>query len=403
MKSFTAFFIINIGIFSQISISSEKRRKVMNLLVALDRNGEMVTARSTLCKNDCFYCPSCKRKVCLKVGTLKQPHFAHYRKTACQVFSEGETEEHLQGKLQLATYLKTQGVNVQLEAYLPEVKQRPDILFEKDSQKIVVEFQCSSISIEKVIERTKGYLRANYQVIWILGNNFKYTNKLTAFHIACLYLHTKDSRLFLIHYDAFTDCLSLRYNFQMFKNQQLYCQLNQLNFYEKKIIKLFTQKKSKVNEKIIVDIQSKHARLLKDIRYPTLKMRTFLQLLYQHRENIVSIPKEIYQCLPSDWLIQTHPMQWKFQFILWVEKFPEKTIFTVKMLKLWIDEQIQREFITYYRNPQFTEEILLQPFMEWINFLEKKKFLKGIGDLKWSFQQPLKRYKNLEEKFKNES
>lgn len=372
------------------------------LLIALNKKEEIVTAERNLCKTEYFYCPSCKGRVCLKAGEIKRPHFAHYRNGVCHTFSEGETEEHLEGKLQLATYLKMKEKNVQLEAYLPELQQRPDILFEKDNRKIAIEFQCSSISIERIVERTQGYLDANYEVIWILGNHFNYTNKLTAFHMACLYLNFDSDRLMLIHYDAYTDSMSVRYDFKVLSNGQMSCKLNQMNLNEKKSIKLTRQKKFKVSEKIFKDIESKHEQLMRAVRYPIPKMQVFLELIYFNKENTVSIPREIYQYLPSEWMIQTHPMDWKYRFILWIESFPEKKILTMKMLELWIDNQIEAKLVVYYGSPQIKAKIRLQPFLEWIELLEKRRILKKIGHLKWSYQQPLKRYKNLEEKFKTE-
>lgn len=375
----------------------------MNVLIALNKKNEMVTAGNNLCKTGIFYCPSCKGRVCLKAGHVKRPHFAHYQNEACRVFSEGESEEHLEGKLQLATYLKITETNVRLEAYLPELQQRPDILFEKDHRKIVIEFQCSSISIESIMERTQGYLHANYEVIWILGNQFNYSNALTAFHKACLYSSFDSGGLMLIHYDAYTDRLLVRYDFQLLRNGQMSCQMEQLNLNERKVLKLAGKKKSQANKKAFRDIERFHQQFMREVRYPNPKMQVFLELIYQNKETIVSIPKEIYGHLPSEWMIQTHPMNWKYRFILWLESFPKKKILTIKMLDLWIDEQVLAKLLIYYKIPRVKKELHRQPFLEWIELLEKRKNLKKIGHLKWSYQQPLKRYKNLEEKFKRNS
>lgn len=374
----------------------------MDLLIALNRKKEMVPATASLCKNEAFYCPSCKGKVRLKVGQIKRPHFAHNCNQDCHAFSEGETEEHLQGKLQLATFLKIREKNVQLEAYLPELQQRPDILFEKDHRKTVIEFQCSSISIKRVLERTQGYLNANYDVIWILGNDFNYTNTLTAFHKACLYSSFDNERLMLIHYDVFIDCITVRYDFQTLRSGQMSCQVKQLYLNENQVLKLAEQKKVNLGKIISTDIVKKHERLMTELRYPSPKMKNFLALIYQNQESIVSIPIEIYQCLPSEWMIQTHPMNWKYQFVLWLERFPKYKILTKKMLQLWVNEQIEAKSVVYFHNPWLQEKMCLHPFLEWIEVLERRGTLKKIGHLKWSYQQPLKRYKTLEEKFEME-
>lgn len=372
----------------------------MNLLIALNRKKEMTTATRNLCKTDNFYCPSCKGRVYLKIGRINRPHFAHYQNQDCHAFSEGETAEHLEGKLQLATYLKMREAKVQIEAYLPELQQRPDILFEKEGRKIAVEFQCSALSIEKIVERTEGYLDANYEVIWILGNYFRYTNKLTAFQKACLYTTFERKQPMLIHYDASTDYLSVRYDFQTLSNGQMNCQLKQMNLNEKKSIKLSNSKRFKVREKNLREIKGRHERFVREIRYPRPKVQAFLEFLYINKENIVSMPKEIYHELPNEWMIQTYPMHWKSLFFLWLESFPVKKILTMRMLKLWIDQQVAGNLIHYYESPQLTGKMRHQPFIEWIEFLEKRSILKKVGHLKWSYQQPLKRYKTLEEKFK---
>lgn len=372
---------------------------MINLLIALNQKEEMISANRTVHQKDFFYCPSCKGRVFLKIGQIKRPHFAHYRNQDCYSFSEGETQEHLEGKLQLATYLKMREANVQLEAYLPKLQQRPDILFEKENRQIVIEFQCSSISIESIAERTSGYLKENYEVIWILGNYFNYTKALTAFHKACLYASIDNYQPLLIHYDTQTNFLSVRYDFQILNNGQMSNQIKQINLNDEKSIKLTRQKGVRRSRKSAKKINRRHERLMREIRCSSPGVRSFLGLIYLNKENIVSIPVELYYYLPSEWMIQTYPMNWKYQFILWLEKLPRKNILTIKMLKLWIAEQIAQKLIVYYKSPQLTEKMCLQPFLEWIELLEERKTLKRIGYLKWSYLRPLKRYKRLEEKF----
>lgn len=372
-----------------------------DLLIALNQEEELVVAERNLSKAEFFQCPACRGRVSLKVGQIKRPHFAHYRNQACQSFSEGETREHLEGKLQLASYLKMRETNVQLEAYLPELQQRPDILFEKEHRKIAIEFQCSPISIESVVERTQGYLHANYEVIWVLGNHFTYRNELTAFQKACLYTTSDKKRPILVHYDAAIDYLSVRHDFQLLKNGQTKCLVQQMRLNEQRVLKLTGEKKTSLGRNTFQDFERKHEQFIRQVRYPSVKMQEFLALIYQNKENIVSIPKEIYEILPSEWLIETHPMSWKYQFTLWLESFPIKKILTRKKLQKWLNGRIQTGSIVYYKSPQLAEEFYLQPFLEWIDLLVTREVLKNIGNLKWSYQQSLKRYKNLEEKFKS--
>jgi len=92
-------------------------------------------------------------------------------------YSESETEEHLNGKRDLFEWIRKQdGVtNAVLEGWIPETKQRPDIMFEYDRKKYVIEYQCSPIATEYV-ERHELYKASGINDIWILGTD-KYREK----------------------------------------------------------------------------------------------------------------------------------------------------------------------------------------------------------------------------------
>jgi competence protein CoiA len=103
------------------------------------------------------------------------PYFRHKEKDiSCDnKYSEKETQEHILGKQIL--YNRLLGIqnigaikNLKLEAYIPETKQRPDIYFEKDDQRFVIEFQCTPIATE-YLERSELYKLANIKDIWIMG------------------------------------------------------------------------------------------------------------------------------------------------------------------------------------------------------------------------------------------
>src|SRR5690554_1948582 len=104
------------------------------MLIAINHQHQQITAHKDLSKQDHYSCPACQSPVHLKAGSVMRPHFAHYKKSHCAVFSEGETEEHLEGKQQLYDWLKSLGYTVEMEAYLPEMKQRPDILLKSNRE-----------------------------------------------------------------------------------------------------------------------------------------------------------------------------------------------------------------------------------------------------------------------------
>lgn len=159
--------------------------EVSRMLIALNEKNELIHANTLseeLQTKQSYYCPDCKGHVFLKRGTLKIAHFSHYNQNNCHLFSEGETKEHLDGKQLLYEWFMKQGFFCQLEAYLPDLNQRPDILVRINQTKVVaIEFQCSSISLKKMKERTAGYKNNGYDVFWIVGSQFKLKNKITAF------------------------------------------------------------------------------------------------------------------------------------------------------------------------------------------------------------------------------
>lgn len=121
-----------------------------------------------------FYCPQCQHPVHLKIGQYNIPHFAHQSKNNCaQLFAEGESQLHLQGKLQLFEWLKKIGHTVMLEPYLKELSQRPDLLVTSDRRQVAIEFQCSTITHEKWLSRTLGYKKNAIQVLWLFQTSLK--------------------------------------------------------------------------------------------------------------------------------------------------------------------------------------------------------------------------------------
>lgn len=150
------------------------------MLIAEDETEKLVTA--ILARRGSKYrCPGCHCPVRLKRGTVMCAHFAHQANQACTTFSEGETAEHLLGKQQLAAWFAASGYTVTLEARLPTIHQRPDVLVQLGKQPpLALEFQCSPISVEKLRQRTQGYRDHGYRVLWLLGSPYQHQLRLNA-------------------------------------------------------------------------------------------------------------------------------------------------------------------------------------------------------------------------------
>ena len=148
------------------------QRRVIHILTALD-NGHIFTLQTyhtreqliELRRGRTFQCPACKAPVVLKVGMVKIPHFAHLKQLSCTPGGEPETLLHLLGKSELSSFFHDKHIPVQLEHYLPLIKQRPDLLVGKTA----IELQCSPLPVEQVIKRSQGYEQVGLHSIWIRG------------------------------------------------------------------------------------------------------------------------------------------------------------------------------------------------------------------------------------------
>lgn len=122
-------------------------------------------------KKGIIVCPVCNKPYEYCHGRVATPYFRHKDKELCEdLYGEPETEEHIKGKKDLYKWLLTQEdvTDVVLEGWLPETKQRPDIMFKYKNEQYVFEYQCTPIATE-FLERHDLYQAAGIKDIWICG------------------------------------------------------------------------------------------------------------------------------------------------------------------------------------------------------------------------------------------
>ena len=130
------------------------------MLTAYNENKERVLAQHAE-KEMCYFCPVCDERMVLKKGCHNIAHFAHPRQS--DHLGVGESTLHHQLKLRLFRMLSKQYSNVQLEPYLSEIQQIPDIVVGQ----YAIEIQLSPISVQQMIKRTEGLAQKGYRVIWL--------------------------------------------------------------------------------------------------------------------------------------------------------------------------------------------------------------------------------------------
>lgn len=338
------------------------------MLIALTKTNELIDAAVVnKAENQSYYCPGCKAEVFLKQGVKKAAHFCHYQAADCHGFSEGETPEHIAGKRWLENYFKSIARKVELEAYLSDLQQRPDLLVTFKNFKIAVEFQCSPISVEKLIERTEGYLKAQYRVLWIVGSPLQLKTQLKAIHKAML-TDTFTDEACLFQLDLNKQKLICHYDFYYDSHQSQQIETDEFNSIR---LRPRAHHLSPTKEyKIVKDSLHKLERM----RYHrTPGCRDFFQKLYEAQCPLEELPINIFKPCAYEWSIDMPPYEWKTALYLWVLNQPKHTLITQKSLVSWLKSQ---QSIKLIHNPCIKAKYVLTALEQFMNYLVKLNLLK---------------------------
>ncbi|MEW4353336.1 competence protein CoiA family protein [Streptococcus pneumoniae] len=176
------------------------------MLVASDKNGNLVNSLEQESLVGEFFCPFCESPVRVKKGVIMRPHFAHVSLRTCEGYTENESDEHLNLKANLYRWGEGQH-ELKIEAFLPSIQQIADLLVE---EKLALEVQCSSLSVKRLKERTSQYHKAGYQVLWLLGKKLWLKTSLTALQKHFLYF-SQNMGFHLWELDQEKEVLRLKY------------------------------------------------------------------------------------------------------------------------------------------------------------------------------------------------
>lgn len=367
------------------------------MYIAETKEKELIFAdQAAVSRKETYYCPGCKQKVFYKSGQRMAPHFSHYAKEACRTFSEGETKEHLAGKKQLYKWLLSSNECVEMEAYLPELKQRPDLLWRRKGKKsLAIEFQCSPLPRERMIERTKGYKNNGYEVLWILGKQYHIGQKLTAFQKLFMTEIEGEEPTYL-QYSVDKKKLDKLTHFSVKGGTCLSIQKEEINLNKEKWQRLFSLSKDTTeNKRTKVELQKEQIGLNRLSYYRTKKARRFFQLLYENKENVPSLPLECYESVPYEWMVDTYSFEWKYRCLKWVESFRPKRVITSKMVRKWIRHQRNNRYIVFHECPLLNPECMNLPVFSYLDHLVKSGVLKKLDDSKWTYCKRAQRLQSL--------
>ncbi|MFE4525030.1 competence protein CoiA [Cytobacillus firmus] len=128
-----------------------------------------------MCNKEELLCPECRGAVEFRAGKIQRSYFAHKSRECSYPYGEPESEQHMNGKSQLAYWLKKlyPSSQVELEYKIAETNQRSDVLvLHPSGERWAFEYQCSPIPGEVWEERHRLYNTAGIKDFWILGSHF---------------------------------------------------------------------------------------------------------------------------------------------------------------------------------------------------------------------------------------
>ena len=293
-----------------------------------------------------FFCPTCSKQVIVKAGVQMIPHFAHKSLADCPSDESGEGAYHEQGKLLLYRWVKAQGIKVQLEAFLPEINQRPDLLLTINHKRIAIEFQCARVPIEQIQMRNKGYESAGITPIWIMGaNRFKRQTrnhfKADQFTLQFLHKFSSGHPLILYYFCPLTLQFITIQDIYLTNTNQAVGKTNAAKLNTIKITEMFKQRFFQLDE--ICNLWKREKRQFRlRIKKPLFgSALAWQQWLYLKGTHIEYLPSAIHLPTPAAIYMKTPVWDWQSRICLDViDKLPIDGIFSLKACEYQLRKQI---------------------------------------------------------------
>lgn len=374
------------------------------MLQAKANTGELVTLATmskpeiaSLRQTKQFSCPVCNEPVIMKVGSKMIPHFAHRSIQNCPSHEGGEGLYHEKGKLLLYKWLKHQHLDVQLEAYLPDIMQRPDLLVAINKKVIAIEFQCARISLKEIHWRNKGYKKAGITPIWILGasrmqRRSKHQLKIDQFQLQFMHQFSSEFPLTLfflcpdtLQFISFQDIFFTRTDQAIGKlhmrrlDHMIFTDLFQGQLFDKKELYLLWKKE-------------KRAFRLKPIKHRHGREYAWNQWLYLKQTHREHLPSLIHLPVNGQYLMKSALWDWQSRLCLEVlAPLPLGRQFTVKKCT-----HLLRNHSDYSTNFSLIKPIA-NPLHHYLQMLDKLGFVRQESSQHFTKVNPIYFYQNVED------
>ena len=369
------------------------------MLIARNENGELIHAcqasKGKGKKMELFYCPACKGKLVLKKGNIMVAHFAHQQQSDCAVFSEGESLAHLKGKQMLLERFQSEGFEVTLECWLPELQQRPDLLVVlTDGTKIAVEYQCSPLSAADLLERTQGYKRFGYEVWWICGTHYQPGDVKMRQSVYQFLKHSVALGNWIGILDTEAEEIAIHHHLKLgsddrFHSVKTAIPLDELQFacleslYRKGCLPGAFDLEPKVPDKTVLrkHMQAKDINLL---RYRTdPEHRKFLLAVYLDRKDLYHLPAILFE-LPCRTIgIRTPAYIWRYYLLRDFSNPETAKPVTKKYLLDWLYKCTRTNMIRTRGSMESDKENLWEALLQFMMRLVDEGYAAAIGKEEW--------------------
>ncbi|MGG7618553.1 competence protein CoiA [Bacillus coreaensis] len=356
-----------------------------------------------------YFCPLCKGKVIVKFGVQRISHFAHVQLSPLCIEYDRESAYHMQAKMQLFEWLEKECSEVELEVFLPNIMQRPDLMFTYLGNTYCVEYQCSPISEEIFEKRTNGYLSSGLTPLWILGANRvhrKQTNLIYLPKFQSLFIKKNNTgEWYLPSY-----CPSLKSfisitNLHPLSPHTMQCDYDVI---PQSQLHLPQWLNPMVQNTFYVSNWRKGIQHVKDniIRFKTHNL--FLQELYRNQLHLYLLPPYVGVPLKDNLLLETSPIIWQL-YVLLDNLFSKKVgiILTKEIVYKRLIQRINRNHIKVRNHLKSSMDQLLAVIREYLFLLTKSQVLKEINpnvyryENSLSFPNTINEASNFEEQFYN--
>ncbi|WP_277679989.1 competence protein CoiA [Gracilibacillus dipsosauri] len=332
-----------------------------------------------------FICPECGEKLIIKAGEKVIPHFAHRSNTTCS--QGGEGAYHEKGKIDLFQRFRNQGIEVSLEQYLPEIKQRPDLLVQIENRQIPIEYQCAKISTNEMMKRTNAYRKNGYHPIWILGANrfhrlSSQTIKLTSNDQS--YIHQFHSKfpLTIYFYCSTERQFILFQDFYFLTRTKAIGKLKTIPLEELGFRLLFQQMQLDMSILKSHWLNQRKKWRIRPVPIYESKETAWRQWLYLHQFTVQDLPSFIYLPVRSQFLMNSAP--WIWQTRIFIDLMKKRSCFSLQeAIYLLQSHQINPSQFPLISSPN-------NPIAEYLQLLERIGILKAKTEDNYTVTIPSK-------------